>query len=144
MPSNEGYGEINDNGAAARWLVSSAATATLAILLPLDAAAPGDDTSTGGPYASLVLVATAHNGASLLLLLSLAEHTRALWVDPRRSLLFDGTGDGWGMTGVDAEGFGLFRAGQIACLSFESPIYHAADARRALVDLAGKAQNPPA
>jgi putative heme iron utilization protein len=46
----------------------------------------------GWPYASLVLAATGPDGAPLLLLSDLAEHTRNLKREPRASLLFDGTG----------------------------------------------------
>jgi len=45
----------------------------------------------GWPYASLVLAACDQDGAPLLLLSGLAEHTRNLRRDPRVSLLFDGT-----------------------------------------------------
>jgi hypothetical protein len=43
------------------------------------------------PYASLVQVAFDHDGAALLLLSDLAEHTKNLLADPRVSLLIDGT-----------------------------------------------------
>jgi heme iron utilization protein len=46
----------------------------------------------GGPYASLVQVAFDHDGAPLLLISTLADHTKNLHVDGRVSLLFDGTG----------------------------------------------------
>jgi len=45
----------------------------------------------GWPYASLVLLAVDHDAAPLLLLSDLAEHSRALAVDARLSLLIDGT-----------------------------------------------------
>jgi putative heme iron utilization protein len=45
----------------------------------------------GWPYASLVIVATAPDGAPLLLLSDLAQHTLNLKQEPRASLLFDGT-----------------------------------------------------
>ncbi|HLJ62585.1 MAG TPA: pyridoxamine 5'-phosphate oxidase family protein [Stellaceae bacterium] len=45
----------------------------------------------GAPYASLVLVAAAEDGAPLLLLSDLAQHTLNLSRDPRAALLFDGT-----------------------------------------------------
>ncbi len=48
----------------------------------------------GHPYASLVLVATDPAGAPLLLISSLARHTRNLKADARASLLIDGTGLG--------------------------------------------------
>jgi putative heme iron utilization protein len=50
--------------------------------------------SGGHPYASLVATATAADGAPVLLLSGLAEHTRNLAADPRASLLVDGTGPG--------------------------------------------------
>jgi putative heme iron utilization protein len=43
------------------------------------------------PYASLVLVAFDHDGAPLLLLSDLAEHTKNIVADARVSLLIDGT-----------------------------------------------------
>lgn len=49
----------------------------------------------GAPYVSLVLVAFDDDGAPLLLLSRLAQHTKNLLADPRVSLLFDGT------TGLD-------------------------------------------
>lgn len=45
----------------------------------------------GWPYGSLVLVATAQDGAPLLLISTLAEHTRNLAADDRVSLLFEAT-----------------------------------------------------
>jgi putative heme iron utilization protein len=45
----------------------------------------------GAPYVSLVLVAFDADGSPLLLLSSLAQHTKNLLTDPRVSLLFDGT-----------------------------------------------------
>jgi len=45
----------------------------------------------GWPYASLVLLAVDHEAAPILLLSDLAEHSRALAVDARLSLLIDGT-----------------------------------------------------
>jgi putative heme iron utilization protein len=46
---------------------------------------------TGWPYASLVLVATAPDGAPLLLVSNLSQHAKNMAADPRVSLLFDGT-----------------------------------------------------
>lgn len=66
----------------ARGLVRAGATAALATAL-----VDGD-----WPYASLVLLACDHDAAPLLLLSSLAEHTRNLAADNRVSLLLDGTG----------------------------------------------------
>lgn len=45
----------------------------------------------GWPYGSLVLVASAFDGAPLLFLSRLAVHTANLASDPRASLLYDGT-----------------------------------------------------
>jgi heme iron utilization protein len=47
----------------------------------------------GWPYVSLVLVATDHDGAPLLLLSDLSEHVKNLRDDDRASLLFDATGE---------------------------------------------------
>lgn len=43
------------------------------------------------PYVSLVLVAVDHDLAPILLISRLAEHTKAIEVDARVALLFDGT-----------------------------------------------------
>src|SRR5260221_11532585 len=45
----------------------------------------------GGPYASLVLVATAPDGSPLLLVSDLAQHALNIATEPRVALLFDGT-----------------------------------------------------
>jgi putative heme iron utilization protein len=68
-------------GEAARILMRRALKVALATL----------DTSTGHPYASLVTIATDVDGTPLLLISSLALHTRNLAADARASLLFDGT-----------------------------------------------------
>lgn len=49
--------------------------------------------AAGAPYVSLVLVATDHDGAPILLLSDLADHTRNLARESRASLLLDGTGE---------------------------------------------------
>jgi len=69
-------------GAAARRLMRGGATAVLSSRI-----GPG-----GWPYGSLVLVACAHDATPILLISSLAEHTRNITDDDRVSLLFDGTG----------------------------------------------------
>jgi putative heme iron utilization protein len=51
----------------------------------------GEQPDAGAPYASLVLVALDHDASPLLLVSTLADHTRNLAADPRVSLLFDGT-----------------------------------------------------
>lgn len=67
----------------ARHLVRAATTASLATLMEVP--------DQGAPYASLVLVACDHDGAPLLLISDLAEHTKNIARDGRVSLLFDGT-----------------------------------------------------
>jgi len=67
---------------AARRLIRSAAKAALATI----------DRQTGGPYASLVTVATDARGAAVVLISRLAQHTQNLAADPRASLLFDTAG----------------------------------------------------
>lgn len=55
----------------------------------------------GWPYGSLVLVATDMEGHPVLLISTLAQHTRNLLADARASLLFDGTvGLGERLTGA--------------------------------------------
>ncbi len=72
--------------ASVRRLLRGSDRATLATLQRPDADGP-----TGWPYASLVLLAVDHDGAPVLLISTLAEHTRNLQADPRASLLLDGT-----------------------------------------------------
>lgn len=67
--------------AAVKDLVRTARKAALATL----------DRQNGGPYASLVTVATAVDGAPLMLISRLAVHTQNLLSDPRASLMIDGT-----------------------------------------------------
>lgn len=73
-----------DPVASARSLVRSARRASLATI----------DAGTGQPYVSLVAVATAPDGAPLLLVSDLARHTRNLKADPRASLLCAEVGAG--------------------------------------------------
>jgi len=47
---------------------------------------------TGNPYASLVTIATLPDGAPLMLISTLAEHTKNIAINPQVSLLFDETG----------------------------------------------------
>lgn len=76
---------MTDPLALARNLVRSKDKAVLAVL------AREQVPEAGGPYASLVQVAFDHDGAPLLLISTLADHTKNLHADPRVSLLFDGT-----------------------------------------------------
>lgn len=71
---------------AARDLIRGLDRAVLASALPVGGAEPAP-----WPYASLVLVAADHDLSPILLISSLAEHTRAIARDDRVSLLFDGT-----------------------------------------------------
>ena len=71
--------------AQARNLVRSRDKAVLATLARPDAP------EAGAPYASLVQVAFDHDGAPLLLVSTLADHTKNLHADARVSLLFDAT-----------------------------------------------------
>lgn len=76
-----------DPARVARALMRRGATATLATALAADDK-PGEPP---WPYASLVLSAADHDSAPLLMLSSLAEHSRNIAADDRVSLLFDGT-----------------------------------------------------
>ncbi len=70
-------------GVTVRQLVREAERAALASALARD--------GSGRPYASLVLSACDHDGSPLLLLSDLADHSKNLAVEPKASLLFDGT-----------------------------------------------------
>jgi putative heme iron utilization protein len=69
-----------------RGLLRSCDRATLATLQRTGSEAPA-----GWPYASLVLMAVDQDAAPILLISTLADHTRNLLADPRASLLVDGT-----------------------------------------------------
>jgi putative heme iron utilization protein len=71
--------------ALARHVVRGCDKAVLAV--PARSGTP----EAGAPYASLVQTAFGHDGAPLLLISTLADHTKNLLEDPRCSLLFDGT-----------------------------------------------------
>lgn len=75
--------ESADEGAAfARGIVRRARAASLATVIPAKA---------GFPYVSLVTVACDMSASPLMLLSTLADHTRNLADDPRASLLFEET-----------------------------------------------------
>jgi heme iron utilization protein len=78
----------DDASRAVRDLVRGRDRAALATALPV---APGAG-AAAWPYVSLVLVAVDHDLSPILLLSDLAEHSKAIAIDPRVSLLFDGTG----------------------------------------------------
>jgi putative heme iron utilization protein len=71
-----------DLAADARALMRRGLKATLATL----------GAGKGYPYASLITVATEASGAPIFLISGLAQHTKNLSLDPRASILFDGTG----------------------------------------------------
>ena len=72
-------------GTIARRVMRAQDRATLATL------ARPELPDAGAPYASLVLVALDHDASPILLISTLADHTRNIAADPRVSLLFDGT-----------------------------------------------------
>jgi len=69
-----------------------------------------------------------------------ADHADAL--DAMARHLADQKGAGWRMTGIDPEGTDLRRGGVAARIRFDAPVGDADDARRALVELAGRARRP--
>lgn len=76
----------------ARRLMRACDRAALAtVQRPTDEGAGALADAAGWPYPSLVLVAFDHDGSPLLLLSTLADHTRNLLADGRVGLLFDGT-----------------------------------------------------
>ena len=77
--------------ARARTLMRGLDRASLATALPGPLATPEGAATAAWPYASLVLVAVDHDLAPILLISTLAEHSKAIAADPRVSLLFDGT-----------------------------------------------------
>src|SRR6266852_7085414 len=62
---------------------------------------------SGDPYCSLVNVATATDGAPLLLISQLALHTRNILVDPRVSLMLDERKEGDPLQGARVMLMGL-------------------------------------
>ena len=77
---------------------SNAAVSVRFLLRSATRAALGTLDEEGRPFVSLVAVATAPDGAPVMLLSDLARHTRHLRERPEASLLVDGTGDS-GMDG---------------------------------------------
>ena len=66
------------------------------------------------------------------------DHADAVQLYAEKLLNLSGTG--WTMTGIDAEGVDLRRAGEVARLPFEAPMTAAAEARPVLVSLVAKAR----
>lgn len=77
----ENAGQSASPAQAVKKLLREARKAALATL----------DRHGGGPYASLVTIATASDGAPLMLISQLAVHTRNVLADARVGLLIDGT-----------------------------------------------------
>lgn len=98
-------------GAIVRGLLRAADRATLATVLAGNEGAAGSHSAADGwPYASLVLLAVDHDASPLLLVSTLAEHTRNLLSDPRGALLVDGTaGLEEPLTGARATVLGRFQ-----------------------------------
>jgi hypothetical protein len=67
------------------------------------------------------------------------DHAEAVQLYAARLLGLPGAG--WTMTGIDAEGIDLRRAGEVARLPFEAPMTAAAEARAVLVSLVAKARS---
>jgi len=67
-------------------------------------------TGSGDPYCSLVNVATAPDGAPLLLLSKLALHTKNILADPRASLMLDERKDGDPLEGARVMLMGMLAA----------------------------------
>ncbi len=105
----------------------------------------------GQPYVSLVSVASDHDGAPILLLSDLADHSKNLARDDRASLLLDGTGErddpltGARLTlqGQLGKGCDLRLDHQTARLPFDRPVDDAESARVELVSLAKQARATP-
>ncbi|MCW5748503.1 MAG: DUF2470 domain-containing protein, partial [Alphaproteobacteria bacterium] len=68
------------------------------------------------------------------------NHDHAEAVDLYATRLLGRGGAGWRMTGIDAEGCDLRREGEVARLSFASPVHDAETARAALVALVRQAR----
>ena len=88
--------------AEARKLIRQSMKASLATL----------DTPGGAPYASLITLATDPGGAPILLVSTLARHTRNLANDPRAAILVDGTGGGSADGGDPLQGARLTLSGK--------------------------------
>lgn len=71
--------------------VAAAASVRALLRQALKGALATLDRQSGGPYASLVTLATGADGTPLMLLSQLAVHTHNLSADPRVSLMIDGT-----------------------------------------------------
>ena len=80
------------------------------------------DRQNSGPYASLVTLATAADGAPLMLISRLAIHTQNILADPRAGLLIDGT---------SAEGDPL-AGGRVSLMGRVAVTEHASEKRRFL------------
>jgi putative heme iron utilization protein len=66
------------------------------------------------------------------------DHADAVQLYATRLLGLDG--EGWRMTGLDAEGLDLRRGGEVARLAFDAPLAAAGEARKVLVALVARAR----
>ncbi|WP_296334425.1 DUF2470 domain-containing protein [Reyranella sp.] len=66
------------------------------------------------------------------------DHADALQLYAQKLLGLPGSD--WRMTGIDAEGIDLRQAGRVARLPFDQPLTNAAEARKVLVSLVGRAR----
>lgn len=66
------------------------------------------------------------------------DHADALQLYAQK--LLELPGSDWRMTGIDAEGIDLRQAGRVARLPFDQPLANAAEARKVLVSLVGRAR----
>lgn len=116
------------SGALVRGLIRSADRAVLSTLQRPSRAQSQDGAwaeSAGWPYGSLVLLSCTPDARPVMLISTLAEHTRNLLADPRASLLIDGTaGLSDPMTGARASVMGRFER-----LEPEDPSFEACRAR---------------
>ncbi len=67
-----------------------------------------------------------------------ADHADAVQLYAAK--LIGRAGEGWKMTGIDPEGIDLRRGGEVARLPFDEPLRAAAEARKVLVALVGRAR----
>ncbi len=82
---------MTDQIAKSAFNPSPAAAVKILLRQALKAALATLDRQTGSPYASLVTLATAADGAPLILISRLAVHTQNILADPRAGLLIDAT-----------------------------------------------------
>jgi len=90
-PATQGPATMAPASHARRLMRACDRAALATVQRPADQSGGPVADAAGWPYPSLVLVAFDHDGSPLLLLSTLADHTRNLLADGRVGLLFDGT-----------------------------------------------------